>query len=151
MIPFRSFLSRHALRLLLLLAGAATLASAPPALSSGLPGPGLWPRLAGAGLFFCALALPAPRRASPGPSAPSLRRSLGLVAACLLWLVLMPFAGWLPATFISCLLACRAGGCTLKESLVLCCLLSAALWLGMERLLEYSLPQGTLFSLVCGD
>lgn len=146
MIPFRSLLFRHALRGLLLLAGGAALLAAPPALSAGLPGPGIWPRLAGAGLLVCALIMPEARKQATSSPA-SVRRALGLVAACLLWIALLHPAGWLPATFLAGLLACRAGGCSMKESLVLSLLLPAALWLGLERLLQYDLPGGALFSL----
>ncbi|WP_295636508.1 tripartite tricarboxylate transporter TctB family protein [uncultured Mailhella sp.] len=151
MVPFFSLLFRHALRALLLLAGATVLLASPPVLAEGLPGPGLWPRLAGAGLLVCALMLPpkAPPQAKPSPV--SSRRALGLIAAGLLWLAMIHPAGWLPATFFSGLLACRSGGCTLKESLLLSLLLSAVLWLGLERLLQYDLPRGALFSFVRGN
>ena len=151
MIPFRSLLFRHALRGLLLFAGAAALLAAPSALSAGLPGPGIWPRLAGAGLLVCAMIMPREAQTQAKPSPAAVRRALGLVAACLLWLVLLHPAGWLPATFFAGLLACRAGGCTLKESLVLSILLSTVLWLGLERLLQYDLPGGALFSLAKGN
>lgn len=146
MLSFRTLLSRHALRLSLLLAGAAAFLVAPPALASGLPGSGLWPRIAGAGLVICALFPGRMQTAGKKPSAQAFRRALGLVAACLLWMALLNYAGALLSTFLSALLACRAAGCSLKESLVLCAILVAALWLGMEHLLDYSLPQGALFS-----
>ncbi len=150
MSSFRTSVFRHALRALLLAAGAAALLDSPPVLSSGLPGPGLWPRLSGALLLLCAVLLPSKEPDERSCTSSSLRRALGPVLSCLLWIVLLQPAGWLPATFLSALLACRTGGCSMKESLLVCLLLSAALWLGMEKLLRYSLPQGTLFVLACG-
>ena len=150
MFSFRTFVFRHALRALLLVAGAAALLDSPPVLSSGLPGPGLWPCLSGALLLLCALFLPANGQDEHFRTSSTLRRTLGLVLSSLLWIALLQPAGWLPATFLSALLACRTGGCSMKESLLVCILLSAVMWLGMEKLLRYSLPQGTLFVLAYG-
>lgn len=135
---------RHALRALLMLAGAWALLAAPPAFAAGLPGPGLWPRCAGAALLFCALFLP------PAPEAPKASAAgagaVGLLASCLLWMLLLPPIGWPAATVLAVLTACRCGGCSLKESLLLAALLCLLLHLGMEVLLKQPLPHGFLFS-----
>lgn len=141
-----AFVLRHALRLLLLSAGLCACFASPEVLSSGLPGPGLWPRFAGAGLALFALLLP--QNAATG----SLRRrrhdrgASGLLASCLVWILILPAAGWMPACVLAAFTACRSGGCSMKESLALPLLLTLVLWLGMERLLHWSMPQGMLFS-----
>ncbi|WP_346665993.1 tripartite tricarboxylate transporter TctB family protein [uncultured Mailhella sp.] len=146
----RAALRRHALRVLLALAAVAVLAAAPPALSAGLPGPGIWPRIVGAGLFVGALLLPPASAAKERPSRKALREAGGLLFSCLLWMLLVYAAGWLPATFFAALCACRCGGCSRNESLALALLLCLTLWLGMEKLLAWPLPQGALFSFGIG-
>lgn len=144
-MSFSASSSRHALRLLLLLAGLYACFASPDAFVSDLPGPGLWPRLAGAGLALAALLMPGDAgRKAPGQE--EKKGALGLVAACLVWILTLPLAGWMPACVLAAFTACRSGGCSLKESLALPLLLTLALWLGMERLLHWSMPQGLLFS-----
>ena len=93
----RAALRRHALRVLLALAAVAVLAAAPPALSAGLPGPGIWPRIVGAGLFVGALLLPPASAAKERPSRKALREAGGLLFSCLLWMLLVyALAGFLP-------------------------------------------------------
>lgn len=145
-----SVLFRHALRVLLTAAGAAVLVAAPPAMASGLPGPGLWPGLAGAGLVICALTLPGSGTKQTPLSPGALRRALGFLLSCLLWIGLLPIAGMWPATCLTAVFACRSGGCSFRESLLLALLLSFVLWLGMEHLLQWQLPQGLLFSSAAG-
>lgn len=137
---------RHALRVLLMLAGAGAFLAAPPAFSAGLPGPGLWPRCAGACLLFCALFLPATPSARKASAAGAFVEAGGLLLSGLLWMLLLFPAGWLPATALAALLACRSGGCTFRESVGLAALLCLFLWLGMEVLLDWPLPHGFLFS-----
>ena len=146
----RDVLLRHTLRLLLLIIGAVALLASPPALSAGLPGPGLWPRVAGTGLLVAALLLPARRAPRPPLTADALRGARSLILACLLWMALVPALGWSTASFVTAFLACRYGGCSLKEALGLSFLLCLSLWIGMDRLLAWPLPQGALFSLLSG-
>lgn len=145
-MSFSASSSRHALRLLLLLAGLYACFASPDAFVSGLPGPGLWPRLAGAGLALAALLMPGGKEGRKGPAPEEKKGALGLVAACLVWILTLPLAGWMPACVLAAFTACRSGGCSLKESLALPLLLTLVLWLGMERLLHWSMPQGLLFS-----
>lgn len=146
-MPLR-ILFLHSLRLLMLLTGLCAFCAAPESLVSGLPGPGLWPRFTGAGLALSALLLPSPKgqKGRPVPSTKRTGRVSGLIVSCLVWLLLLPLSGWIPATALSALTACRSGGCTWKESLLLSLLLTIALWLGLEHLLRWTMPHGMLFS-----
>lgn len=150
MLRFRDLLFRHALRVTLLLTGASAFLAAPPAFSAGLPGSGLWPRVVGIGLVVSALLLPREKNARPILTADARRDARNLALSCLLWTVLVPSVGWTAATLLTGTLACRSGGCSLKESLILSLSLSASLWFGMERLLHWPLPKGALFSLLSG-
>ena len=141
---------RHAVRILAALAGTVLLVSSPPAFSGDLPGSGLWPRIVGTGLLLSFLIVPFNTPEPPALSRADLRRAGGLLIPGLLWTALLPLAGWLVATFLAGLLACRNGGCSARESLLLCFMLCLFLRLGMEDLLEWSLPSGLLFSSLFG-
>ena len=143
-MPLR-ILFLHSLRLLMLLTGLCAFCAAPESLVSGLPGPGLWPRFTGAGLALSALLLPSPAR-HPASSEKQAGGASGLIVSCLVWILLLPLSGWIPATALSTLTACRSGGCSWKESLLLALLLTIALWLGLEHLLRWTMPHGMLFS-----
>ena len=129
MSPIRPHVFRHAVRALSVLGGAVLVLASPPALSGGLPGPGLWPCIVGSGLLFCALVLPEGSTPSEPLSREQRRRAGGLLVPCLLWTALLPLAGWLAATFFAGVLACRNGGCSRTESLLLPSVLCLALWL----------------------
>ena len=75
-----------------------------------------------------------------------MRNAAGLLVSCLLWMLLLPPFGWPASTALAALLACRFGGCSIKESLLLAALLCLFLYIGMEVLLEWPLPHGFLFS-----
>lgn len=125
------------------------------------PGPGLWPGCVGLGLAGCGglLLLPSPAANPPAPagsasppparepggaSAPHLRALAGLAAACLLWLLLLPPLGWVPATLAAVAVCCRAAGNSLTQTLLLMILLVGGLHFGVERLLHWPLPGGWL-------
>ncbi|WP_276819460.1 tripartite tricarboxylate transporter TctB family protein [Mailhella massiliensis] len=149
MIPFSVLLRRRALRILLFSAGVIALLASPPAFSEGLPGPGLWSRVTGAGLLACAMLTPAAAERKE-EQRHSLRPLLGLVFSALLWTALLIPAGWAAATFLAGSFACRKAGCGWRESLLIPALLCLLLYAGMVRLLQWPLPEGLFFPLFAG-
>ena len=149
MIPFSVLLRRRALRILLFSAGVIALLASPPAFSGGLPGPGLWSRVTGAGLLACAMLTPAASERKEEKRR-GLRPLLGLVLSALLWTALLLPAGWAAATFLAGIFACRKAGCSWKESLLIPALLCLLLYAGMVRLLQWPLPEGLFFPFFAG-
>ncbi|HJD96661.1 tripartite tricarboxylate transporter TctB family protein [Mailhella massiliensis] len=148
MNPLTPLPLRHIPRILLVLAGTCALLLSPPALSGGLPGPGLWSRITGMGLIFCALLWPASHKKTPRGS---LRPALGLIFSALLWILLLLPAGWMAATFLAGFFALKGAGSSLKESLLIPTLLCLLLQAGMVHLLQWSLPEGFLWAVIVGD
>ena len=150
MSPFSAFIRRHALRAALLLAAVLVWAACPPAFANGLPGAGLWPCITAAGLFCGACLLPAPQKTEKADGRRR-REARMLMFSGLLWIVLLVPAGWLAATFLAGLCACRSAGCSLKESLLLPALLCLLLQVGVVHLLQWPLPTGTLPAMLSGN
>ncbi len=143
-----AFFCRWVLHILLLILGCTAYAASPAAFSSGIPGPGLWPRLAGSGLILCTIFLPLREKTSIRKSSSLPSSAGGIILAGLLWILLLPLAGYLTATTLSSITACRREGCSWKETVLLTLCLCLFLCIGIDRLLHYSLPQGMLFSLI---
>ena len=144
-----AFLQRHILHLILLLAGCAALLDSPPAFIDGLPGPGIWPRAAGLTLIVCTVLLPAPPKAR-AVDARGRRAAWGLTAAGIVFIILTPLSGWLPASAASALLASLKAGCSRREAVLLTTLLCTGLWFLVEHLLNWPLPDGLLGELFSG-
>ena len=140
--PLVSFFWTNLLRLALCLAGVTTLLSSPSPLADGLPGPGFWPNLVGCSLLICTPF--APRLNPRSLSTSGWTAAAGLTLSCLLWMLLLPLAGWLPATTLAGWLACRVSGCSLRNSLLLPLILDAGIWLGLITALDAPLPNGVL-------
>lgn len=149
MTPLHPIFHRHALRAVLALAGACALLFSPPALSDGMPGPGLWARLTGAGLLLCAVLFPGPGQ-KPAHAPAAVRPCLGLVLSSLLWIMLLLPAGWMAATLLSGFCAMKSAGCSLKESLLIPALLCLVLEAGMVHLLQWPMPEGFLWTMLSG-
>ena len=126
---------------------------------TGVPGPGLWPALAGTGLLLCAaaLCLPSLRNARPSLFPPCLndheRRTLrasliGLALACPAWLCLTPLLGWFAATAATLCLAARTAGNHWKTSALMAVIFPVLLHLAIVRGLGWPLPEGLLRSLL---
>ena len=119
------------------------------------PGPGLWPALAGTGLLLCTLALCFSRTQSvPSPFQPlhdgnmrrAARNSLsGLALACVLWLCLTPFSGWLFSSAAALFLAARAAGNSSKTAALMAVIMPALLYFCMVRGLGWPLPDSLPF------
>ena len=135
------FFQRHALPLILGITGTAIVLNAPAMVPNA--GPGYWPRAVGFALVLCALCQPSPPQAKPSAKE-KYHQAGGLLLAGLLWIILIPLAGWLPATICSAFLSCKAAGCRIQETLLLTALLCMGLWLGVEHLLNTPLPQGII-------
>ena len=148
MNPLHNVPLRRLPRALIFLAGVCALVFSPPALSGGLPGPGLWSRVTGLGLLFCALIFPSPRGETPSGS---LLPALGLILSALIWIFLLLPAGWTAATFLAGFCALKGSGSSLKESLLIPALLCLLLQAGTIHLLQWSLPEGFLWTMFAGD
>lgn len=119
------------------------------------PGPGLWPALAGTGLLLCTLALCFSRTQSvPSPFQPlhdgnmrrAARNSLsGLALACVLWLCLTPFSGWLFSSAAALFLAARAAGNSSKTAALMAVIMPALLCFCIVRGLGWPLPDSLPF------
>ena len=119
------------------------------------PGPGLWPALAGTGLLLCTLALCFSRTQSvPSPFQPlhdgnmrrAARNSLsGLALACVLWLCLTPFSGWLFSSAAALFLAARAAGNSSKTAALMAVIMPALLYFCIVRGLGWPLPDSLPF------
>lgn len=142
MIPLFSLFRRHSLRIILLSAGVLVLFASPPAFSETLPWLGLWARITGTGLFICAIFSPLTPPATRHERGGGLRSLLGIAIVSLLWVALLMPAGWITATFLAGVIACRMAGCSWKEGLLIPALFCLLLYAGIVRILEWPLPEG---------
>ncbi len=82
--------------------------------SADLPGPGLWPALAGGGLALFSLPLVFPPAEGDGTrpprATPDRRALIGLATAALLWIACLIPLGWAAATCAAVPVAARAAG-----------------------------------------
>lgn len=150
MIPLFSLFRRHALRIILLSAGVLVLLASPPAFSETLPRHGLWVCITGTGLFVCAIFSPLAQPASRHEKEGNLRSLLGIAIASLFWIAMLIPAGWITATFLAGVFACRKAGCSWKESLLLPAILCLLLYAGIVCILEWPLPEGLFLNTFFG-
>ncbi len=138
-----------------LTAGLGALVAAVSALRLGFgslaePGSGFFPCVVGivlavSGLYAGVAALRAGRPAAPPLGADGVRRILLMLASFVAWLLLLPFAGYVAATFVVAIAMSRTVGLEgWTRPFVLGVVLAAALYLFFDVFFYVDLPRGIL-------